>query len=54
MNMRPDDQQTAWQALRTMVGRELRMIGLKEEANAFCAQTGLPPRYPRDPGEARP
>jgi PAS domain S-box-containing protein len=37
---------------RGMVGRELRMIELKEEVNAFCAQTGQPPRYPRDTGKA--
>jgi DNA-binding response OmpR family regulator len=29
-----------------MVGRELRMIQLKEEINALCAQLGQPPRYP--------
>ena len=28
-----------------MVGRELRMIELKQEVNAFCAQLGQPPRY---------
>jgi PAS domain S-box-containing protein len=28
-----------------MVGRELRMIELKQEINALCAQLGLPPRY---------
>ena len=29
-----------------MVGRELRMIELKQEINALCAQLGQPPRYP--------
>jgi two-component system cell cycle sensor histidine kinase/response regulator CckA len=28
-----------------MVGRELRMIELKKEINAACAQLGHPPRY---------
>jgi PAS domain S-box-containing protein len=28
-----------------MVGRELRMIELKQEVNALCAQLGQPPRY---------
>lgn len=28
-----------------MVGRELRMIELKREINAFCAQLRQPPRY---------
>jgi chromosome segregation ATPase len=28
-----------------MVGRELRMIELKKEVNALCAQLGQPPRY---------
>jgi len=28
-----------------MVGRELRMVELKEEVNALCQQFGLPPRY---------
>jgi PAS domain S-box-containing protein len=28
------------------VGRELRMIELKQEVNALCAQLGQPPRYP--------
>jgi len=27
------------------VGRELRMIELKKEVNALCAQAGQPPRY---------
>jgi PAS domain S-box-containing protein len=31
-----------------MVGRELRMIELKQEINALCAQTGQPPRYALD------
>jgi PAS domain-containing protein len=30
-----------------MVGRELRMIELKQEVNALCAQLGQPPRYGR-------
>lgn len=29
-----------------MVGRELKMIELKKEINRFCADQGLPPRYP--------
>jgi PAS domain S-box-containing protein len=32
-----------------MVGRELRMIELKQEINALCAQLGQPPRYPIQP-----
>ncbi len=32
---------------RAMVGRELRMIELKEQINALCAAAGQPPRYPR-------
>ncbi|MBI5951147.1 MAG: PAS domain S-box protein [Chloroflexi bacterium] len=31
-----------------MVGRELRMIELKKEVNALCAQIGQPRRYPLD------
>jgi hypothetical protein len=31
---------------RAMVGRELRMIELKKEVNALCAQASQPPRYP--------
>jgi PAS domain S-box-containing protein len=31
---------------RASVGRELRMIELKEEVNQLCGQAGLPPRYP--------
>ncbi len=31
-----------------MVGRELRMIELKQEVNALCSQFGQPPRYPPD------
>jgi PAS domain S-box-containing protein len=31
-----------------MVGRELRMIELKQEVNALCAQLGQPLRYPSD------
>ncbi len=30
---------------RAMVGRELRMIELKQEVNALCARLGEPPRY---------
>jgi PAS domain S-box-containing protein len=30
---------------RASVGRELRMIELKEEINQLCQQAGLPPRY---------
>ena len=30
-----------------MVGRELRMIELKKEVNALCAELRQPPRYPR-------
>ncbi len=30
------------------VGRELRMIELKEEVNALCAEAGKPPRYMLD------
>jgi PAS domain S-box-containing protein len=30
---------------QAMVGRELRMIELKQEINALCAQLGQPPRY---------
>lgn len=32
----------------TMVGRELRMIELKEEVNALCRRLGEPPRYEMD------
>ena len=39
---------------RAMVGRELRMIELKQEVNAFCAATGQPPRYALDGQEAQP
>jgi len=34
------------------IGRELRMIELKEEINALCAAAGLPRRYPLEFGEA--
>ena len=38
-----------------MVGRELRMIELKQEINALCAQLGQPPRYgPEANEQARP
>jgi len=30
---------------RAMVGRELRMLELKEEVNSLCAASGQPPRY---------
>jgi PAS domain S-box-containing protein len=30
---------------QAMVGRELRMLELKQEINALCAQLGQPPRY---------
>jgi PAS domain S-box-containing protein len=30
---------------QAMVGRELRMIELKQEVNGLCAQLGQPPRY---------
>lgn len=30
------------------VGRELRMIEMKQEVNELCAEAGLPPRYPLD------
>jgi butyrate kinase len=33
---------------RAMVGRELRMIELKQEINEACALLGRPPRYPFD------
>ena len=39
---------------RAMVGRELRMIELKKEINALCAQAGQPPRYPLDFGKDSP
>jgi PAS domain S-box-containing protein len=31
---------------QAMVGRELRMIEMKNEVNALCARLGQPPRYP--------
>jgi PAS domain S-box-containing protein len=34
-----------------MVGRELRMIELKQKVNALCAQLGQPPRYGPEPGD---
>jgi PAS domain S-box-containing protein len=34
---------------RAMVGRELRMVELKQEVNALCARLGQPPRYPIQP-----
>jgi PAS domain S-box-containing protein len=39
---------------QAMVGRELRMIELKEEVNALCAQAGEPTRYEAENLEARP
>jgi PAS domain S-box-containing protein len=33
-----------------MVGRELRMVNLKNEVNQLCKQAGLPPRYGKDAG----
>ena len=38
-----------------MLGRELRMIELKREVDALCAQFGQPPRYEPESAEpARP
>ena len=37
-----------------MVGRELRMIELKQEIDALCAKFGQPPRYAAVPGEDAP
>jgi PAS domain S-box-containing protein len=34
---------------QAMVGRELRMIELKQEVNTLCARLGQPPRYPIQP-----
>jgi PAS domain S-box-containing protein len=39
---------------KAMVGRELRMIELKQEINALCAQLGRPPHYPLSPETQRP
>jgi hypothetical protein len=36
---------------RAMVGRELRMVELKEEVNELCAQAGVSPRYTHDAGK---
>jgi PAS domain S-box-containing protein len=33
---------------RLAVGRELRMVELKQEVNEFCRKAGLPPRYAAD------
>ena len=33
---------------RAAIGRELRMIELKQEVNALCVAAGQPPRYPVD------
>lgn len=38
---------------RTMVGRELRMIELKQEINDLGVQAGLPPRYAPDAREGQ-
>jgi PAS domain S-box-containing protein len=37
-----------------MVGREMRVIGLKEEINALCRKQGEPPRYGPDAADAAP
>jgi hypothetical protein len=34
-----------------MVGRELRMLELKQEVNGLCVQLGQPPRYGRSEEE---
>jgi PAS domain S-box-containing protein len=39
---------------RAMVGRENRMIELKAEINALCAELGRPPRYSAGAADARP
>ena len=39
---------------RFAVGRELRMIELKEEINTLCVATGQAPRYRLDFGEGPP
>jgi PAS domain S-box-containing protein len=40
---------------RITVGRELRIIELKQQVNELCARLGQPPRYKAEPGaEARP
>lgn len=36
---------------KAMVGRELRMIELKKEVNALCAQLGQPGRYKEEPDQ---
>jgi PAS domain S-box-containing protein len=36
---------------RAAVGRELRMLELKQEVNALCVAAGQPPRYRVDPGK---
>ncbi len=33
---------------RVAVGRELRMVELKQEVNALCARMGVEPPYPLD------
>jgi PAS domain S-box-containing protein len=38
---------------RVAVGRELRMIELKREINALCADAGLPLKYPLDFGASK-
>ena len=37
---------------KAAIGRELKMVELKEEINALCAAAGQPPRYPLPPGSA--
>lgn len=35
---------------RAMVGRELRMIEMKQEIDELCRRLGEPPRYEKPPG----
>jgi PAS domain S-box-containing protein len=39
---------------QAMVGRELRMVELKQEVNALCAKAGHPPRYRLDLDPSQP